>query len=406
MISALTRIFSFQTANKTQYLPLQEIDTITNAINFSTQDCHVIGTCDIFTTKAAGGDKKLYKNIENHLGEQYESVVRSSASLSPPHRATSDDGKGSEKSASMTQRGGSVGLTNIGYADLQSTPFGPLSKITARRTFAYLIATLNASHSDYDFSGVAKPSDFYRERRLSKVTKGIDDTLNNFRPKQSGMYNSEYLMPPPSAPRLPSVLTKNGNEVWSPRMWQLIDKEMGLKECEVYCYDPANDPFVGEDTPLWSMHYFFFNKEKKRVCYFYLRCLSIMSHSPVYNHSYINQAKPKKSKSRKSHVSVGEGAGKRASYWLGDRRLDDSIETGGYDDDDDEMILEEPEDDEYEVPHMDLDEIRSELADGYYEPDDDVEIDDEAWADEGWKPRGYIDMDQSGALYQKKKKKR
>ena len=169
-------------------------------------------------------------------------------------------------------------------------------------------------------------------------------------------------------------------------MWSLVDKEMGLKNCEKYSYTPEADIFAGEENSLWSMHYFFFNKEKKRVCYFYLRALSVISHSPVNQPSYINnrsRGKHSHSHRKRSNVTVGEGAHKRASYWLGPLQNGD-VDTSGYEDDDDEMI-EEPNDDEVEVPYMDLDDIRSNLADGLYEYDDD-EIDD-SWADQRWKRR-------------------
>jgi hypothetical protein len=161
-------------------------------------------------------------------------------------------------------------------------------------------------------------------------------------------------------------------------MWTLIDKEMSLKNCEKYSYAPDDDPFEGEEGSLWSMHYFFFNKDRKRVCYLYLRAFSVISHSPV--HAPLNPLRPKLPKQRKaSSISAGEGASKRASYWLGDR---DGVSTEYGNDDDDEMIPVEPNDDEIEVPYMDLDTIRNELADGYYSPDDF----DDGYLDEGWKP--------------------
>jgi hypothetical protein len=50
-------------------------------------------------------------------------------------------------------------------------------------------------------------------------------------------------------------------------MWKLMDKEMDLKACERYTWDPEDDPFEAESA-LWSQHYFFFsNKDRKRVCY-------------------------------------------------------------------------------------------------------------------------------------------
>jgi len=351
---------------------------VTNALNFSTSDCHVIGGCDVYTTKAAGGDKKLYKNIEHSLESQYESLVRLSASLSPPCRsAASDDGKDGEKSEHK-KRGHPVERPEIDLS--RPSPFGPLSQINARRTFAYLIATLNASHPDYDFSHLLRPSDFRKERSLRAIMQNVDSTLQNLRPKPS--LQGQWLAPPPLANSKPAT-NSAGNEVWSTRMWSLMDKEMSLRQCDKYAYVPDDDPFDGEEGSIWSMHYFFFNKERKRVCYFYLRGLSVISHSPV--HAPVYMGRPSQIQRKSSSVSVGDGATKRASYWLGNRILHSDIETENYgdDDDDDEMMVVDPDDDdEVEVPHMDLDDIRSELVNGYHNYD--LHDDDDFRRDSGW----------------------
>src|SRR4051794_4444466 len=147
-----------------KFLPLPDFDDVTSALNFDTPECHVIGGCDLYTTKAAGSDKKLYKNIEHSLESQYESLLRLSASLSPP------------------QASSAASSLNLSRA----SPFGPLSQLSSRRTFAYLIATLNASHPDYDFSHLLRPSDFKRERNLKAVMNTIDTTLYNLRPRPMG----------------------------------------------------------------------------------------------------------------------------------------------------------------------------------------------------------------------------
>ena len=110
-------------------------------------------------------------------------------------------------------------------------------------------------------------------------------------------------------------------------MWRLIDKEMSLKECSIYCYSPEEDPFDGEEGALWSMNYFFFNKTKKRVCYIYLRGLSIIGNSPP-------QKTPVKAKRPASGTwSMNEETSKkRARYWLGDR-ADDAKWIGDEDED-------------------------------------------------------------------------
>ncbi|KAL2038199.1 hypothetical protein N7G274_009147 [Stereocaulon virgatum] len=277
-----------------KYLPLRDFDDVTNALNFDTADCHVIGGCDLYTTKAAGADKKLYKNIEHSLETQYASLLTLSASLSA-HQATA--------------AGSALNLS-------RASPFGPLSQISSRRTFAYLIATLNASHPDYDFSHLLRPSDFRREKSLKKVINTLDTTLYNLRPR----FTSSMLEQPPhwsnSVP-LTVPQTPHGSEKWNPRMWRLIDKEMSLKECSIYCYSPEEDSFDGEEGALWSMNYFFFNKTKKRVCYIYLRGLSIIGNSPPQKTS----VKAKRPASGTWSMNE-ETSKKRARYWLGDRADD------------------------------------------------------------------------------------
>lgn len=70
--------------------------------------------------KAAGADKKLFKQLEN----KYDPTSNANI-LSPPE----DDS-----------------IRNI------ISPFGPMDQPASRKTLFYLIGTLNASFPDYDFS--------------------------------------------------------------------------------------------------------------------------------------------------------------------------------------------------------------------------------------------------------------
>lgn len=123
-------------------------------------------------------------------------------------------------------------------------------------------------------------------------------------------------------------------------MWRLIDKEMSLKECSVYSYAPtSDDSFDGEEGAIWSSNYFFFNKLRKRVCYFYLRALSIISHNPVEDENPRHTPLLK----RKAITAVGgrspsePSSSKRAKYWLGDR-ADESASGQWAEDEEDDII--------------------------------------------------------------------
>lgn len=297
---------------------------MTSALNFDTPDCHVTGGCDLYTTKAAGNDKKLYKNIDKSLESQHEAMLKFGASLSPPQQKT----------------------LNLS----RQSPFGPLSEISSRKTFAYLIATLNASHPDYDFSHVLRPADFKRERPLRKVVTNLDTTLSSARPNvppttdfpvSAFFANSKKSKKAAAAAAdmgsSPPAVSGTESPPWGPHMWALVDKEMTLRECSVFSYQPALNPFEEEAAAIWSLHYFFFNKERKRVAYLYVRGVPVVSHqashSPqrlmipggrqrsgaVFSLQPSSSSGDLRANKRGLLVEEGTGANKRARYWLGDR---------------------------------------------------------------------------------------
>ncbi|TGZ81652.1 Maf1 regulator [Ascodesmis nigricans] len=195
-----------------KFLQLHELQAISRALSFDTPDLRILGGCEIYTTKAAGSDKKLYKQISSTLSSRYEADLELSNSVSP-------------------QASRAVYRT-------QHSPFGPLSEISARKTFAYMIATLNASHPDYDFSSVLRPSDFRKERSLRQVINTFNTTLTNLGVR--GLARG--------------------------KMWDSIDNEMKLRDCAVFSYAPEDmaDDAYGDEGLIWSNIYFFYNKQRKR----------------------------------------------------------------------------------------------------------------------------------------------
>jgi len=126
--------------------------------------------------------------------------------------------------------------------EMSRSPFGPFSLSTSRRTFISLICTLNASCPDYVFSS-AKPDQFKREANLHMVINYINTIL---------------------CPVLP-------DPHFTARLWQTLDEEIKLRECDVYSYLDDDDAFGGN---IWAMNYFFFNKRQRCVVFLTCRCVS------------------------------------------------------------------------------------------------------------------------------------
>ena len=314
---------------------MPDFEAVTSALNFNTPDCNVTGGCDLYTTKSTGSDKKLYKSIDKDLSSQHEALLKLGASLSPPEREH------------MLATSPSMQLFST------SSAFGPLSELSSRRTFAYLIATLNASHPHYDFSHVLRPGDFKRERNLRRVMVNLDSILQNVRP---GL----------EARSFDSSLSSDADSVWGAQCWSLVDKEMRLNECTIFSYQPDNDPFEEDDSAIWAAHYFFFNRALKRVAYLYVRVVPVVSsQSPTLRPTRVGH-------SQRQADLVSEGARKRADYWLGDADAELVLPQGEDDDEyDDGMYWNRGEDGDL-VLYSDDERLDDEVD--FDEDDDDVTI--------------------------------
>jgi hypothetical protein len=116
-------------------------------------------------------------------------------------------------------------------------------------------------------------------------------------------------------------------------MWRLIDQQMSLKECLIFRYAPEDiDPFEDdEEGSIWSINYFFFNKARKRVCYLYLRGISVLSYSAKEGLQTPIKSKRLADDESDGWLTPDLGARKRARYWLGDR---EGVQVGDHDDSD------------------------------------------------------------------------
>lgn len=125
---------------------------------------------------------------------------------------------------------------------LGSSPFGPLGESQCRKTFIDLIATLNASFPDYDFSNL-HASQFNKEPIPSLVVNSINTTL-------AEMY------------------ALVGRSDFSVLLWKTIDENVNISECDIYSYIPdmESDPFSDEGT-IWSFNYFFYNRKQKKIVF-------------------------------------------------------------------------------------------------------------------------------------------
>lgn len=254
---------------------------VNQALTFNTTDMHIQGTCDLFTTKPIGADRKLYKtlnklynptnehdvdmdnndssnakterqdsnssvhtnsnSIDCELNEQFVQLKKRSFSYSysnssPLQQKLQTEHKSRSKSFTSPPPPGAIALPNSVGND---SPFGPLSQPSSRKLFGYLIAILNSTYPDHDFSTI-EPSHF----SLLGSSSDLMSKVNNFL----------------------ISLGKSTGLTW---VWETINRHIELDNSICFQFEPQEsflDDFPGV---IWCNMYFMFNKKKKRVAFLY-----------------------------------------------------------------------------------------------------------------------------------------
>jgi Maf1 regulator len=128
-------------------------------------------------------------------------------------------------------------------------PFGPLDHVFSRRTFMYLIATLNATHSGHDFTSIS-PQAFRRERNVR--------------------YTLSHILPPTN----PTVQSD---------FFLMLEKEMDWRvngpspDCTVYSVDEGTMMDALNVGTVWCTTLFWVNRKLKRVLFLEVQGRSITS---------------------------------------------------------------------------------------------------------------------------------
>lgn len=312
-----------------------DIELVNQELNFHSPDNNLVikGGCDLFTTKPIGSDRKLFKTIDKHLDQILEDHQLSQSiererkhslnsflgSSSSPLRlqfvrrgssyvdTTERERRSSSSLINFSKRTEFQGFTtehteasklslslldaNTDENAIDESPFGPLKNASTRKTFAYLIAILNTTYPDHDFSNlqpstenfhkVDSPEDLMHRFNNIMVSLGkreellswIWDTVNAYMdiiPTRSPTLSAQGN----TGSRKNSFT--NGNTSISPR----ADSPLSSLDpgCKIYEFQPS-DQSILEDLnhpyqTMWSYYWFIYNKKKKRVCFLYLTAIN------------------------------------------------------------------------------------------------------------------------------------
>ncbi|CAJ0961345.1 unnamed protein product, partial [Mesorhabditis belari] len=206
-----------------KYLENSSLQQISEKIGSASNDCLLDFKLESYSCKMIQSDKRQWKTT--NLNERQP--------LSPPE----------DWSTLAAPIGHSHRMRHLsehscsGGSDHDGDELNYVDSIS-KRTMFDLIAALNTSYSDYDFSDV-KSSTFSRMRDFESVVDAVDNKL--------------------------STAVGDKYRLLRDELWQSIVEEIKPLECKIYSYNSGydGDPF-SEEGVFWGLTYFFYNKNLKQ----------------------------------------------------------------------------------------------------------------------------------------------
>lgn len=253
------------------------------------------GGCDLFATKPISTDRKLYKTIDKHLTQMVQdnemaravekerkNSVSSTVAGSPVSSDTQGltDRKFNKERSSSVNRRLSTNTTDTSFESLDDSPFGSLKTPSTKRTFSNLIAILNMTFPDQDFTNLQPTTE-----NFAKI-HSCDDLMHRFNNIMVTLGKSEEtlnwiweridsymdLIPKASPQASPIDINNSG------RRMSNSNKGGNDLPCQIFEFVPSDQSIV-EDLnypyqTMWSYYWFIYNKKKKKVAFIYLTAIN------------------------------------------------------------------------------------------------------------------------------------
>mmetsp|Transcript_21254 Transcript_21254/g.54800 ORF Transcript_21254/g.54800 Transcript_21254/m.54800 type:complete len:239 (+) Transcript_21254:97-813(+) len=206
---------------------LEYINSLLDSIEFGDQA--ISGKLEAYSCKMTADDKRLFRSLEQQHAD------------------------------SALSRSNSV---DTGVSP--SSPFGDLGDHQTRKKLVHLIATLNASYPDYDFSS-AKAESFTWKTGAEYMHMVKNSIMTTLAEADTSLGSSVNLCE---------------------QLWQQIESEISPSECDIFSYIPDMDCDPLSDGKIWSFNYFFYNHRMKKVLFFTCSCTRISTSFGVATDSH------------------------------------------------------------------------------------------------------------------------
>lgn len=292
------------------------------------------GGCDLFTTKPITSDKKLYKTIDKHLTQliqdnelsrtiekERKNSINSLMGSSPTITNSFDNKMNISEVANgnLSYKGrlnSNVTDSSIELDSIDESPFGSLKNIQVKKKFANLIAILNTTFPDNDFSALSPTTENFHKISSEDLISRFNNVMMSLGKKKENLDwiwdridSHLHLIPknPISPTLIPGNLINTGSNqeeyIQKPRSSSMHrrfsnDTPFTTEYCQIFEFRPKETSII-EDLnypyqTMWSNYWFIYNKKKKKVAFIYLTAINKIHYSMVNgNRKYSNNTNKK-----------------------------------------------------------------------------------------------------------------
>ncbi|KAL0478403.1 hypothetical protein AKO1_008621 [Acrasis kona] len=239
-----------------KYLEVQDLSPYNCLLDgFDIGTSIIYGKIEVYSCKQTTQDKRIAQELEKN----YQAMKKEPGTLARSYESTTATMKSSSRPIVKKEQT----KNSFSYEEHQKrTPLSPALRPPCphdfsnnhvdpfgdskqkRKTFSDLIATLNTSYPDYDFTEV-KPADFTNEQNFQQVMNNVNMSLRE-------VISGEQLT----------------------RLWSIIEMVVGVADSDIYSYvadinqDADSDPLALGEGKIWTWNYFFHNKKQSRLILF------------------------------------------------------------------------------------------------------------------------------------------
>lgn len=259
-------------------------------------------------------DNVASRTIERERKNSINSLIDSSPTLlgSLDNKMNINDSNNGILNITKGRLYSNVTDSSVEFDSIDESPFGSLKNIQVKKKFANLIAILNTTFPDNDFSSLSPTTENFHRISSEDLISRFNNVMMSLGKKKENLDwiwdridSHLHLIPknPISPTLVPGNMTNHEEHPHKPRSSSMHrrfsnDTPLNSEYCQIFEFRPTETSIIEDINypyqTMWSNYWFIYNKKKKKVAFIYLTAINKIHYSMINgNRKYSNSTNKK-----------------------------------------------------------------------------------------------------------------